>query len=114
MQGAVEILLAQLAKLRAEAKEMKQQRKQEKAAMKAAKMKDCATAESSSSSESSDSECETVVKMSMTSLDAALATVSDPVTAAALQTEDVIEEAKSNLALNLAEPQCCSSGPEAD
>ncbi|ONK63097.1 uncharacterized protein A4U43_C07F11390 [Asparagus officinalis] len=58
MSEAAEVLLAQLTKLRAEAKEMKIKRKQEKAAMKAAKMaakvKNRADESSSSSSESSD------------------------------------------------------------
>lgn len=100
---AADVLLAQLTKLRAEAEEMKMKRKQEKKEKKAAKMKTCGKDHdnSSSSSESSDSECETVVKMRSRE---------DPVAASALQTEDVVSEAKKDLTMNLdSKPDCCTT-----
>ncbi|KAJ6810190.1 diacylglycerol O-acyltransferase 3, cytosolic [Iris pallida] len=66
---AADVLLSQLAQLRAEAKETKRRKKEEKkAAMKLAKAKDDNSGSSSSSSESSDSECEStaVVRTSST------------------------------------------------
>lgn len=117
---AADLLLAQLTKLRTEAKELKKKRKQEKAAMKAAakaaKMKNCGDESSSSSSESSDSECEPVVKMnSLKTVDNPTKPESkpdnypDPI-AAALKTENVIEEAKSSI---IGTSSCCANSPPA-